>query len=118
MKTQLKEYMLNQFEAITAIPSPTGFTKMAQDYVVEELKKLGYEPTTLVKGGVLVELGALRSHFNSPALSVEQFYSEFLLKIAYVGTDGGLRKERRVSGLAETLVPHNIDKSFDLFEIH
>jgi hypothetical protein len=35
-----------------------------------------------------------------------------------VGTDGGLSKEGRISGLAEALVSYNVDKSLYLFEIH
>ena len=51
------DYILAQTQAVLAIDSPTGYTKDAVAYVCEEYRKLGYEPTVTVKGGVLVDLG-------------------------------------------------------------
>lgn len=91
MKTQLKEYMLQKLEEIVKVPSPTGYTKMAQDYVVEELKKLGYEPTTLNKGGVVVELGGegrplcYGAHYDTIAAVVRAIKPNGHLKVTPVG---------------------------------
>ena len=91
MKNHLKEYMLSQLEAITAVPSPTGFTKMAQEYVVNELKNLGYEPKTLVKGGVLVCLGGegnplcYGAHYDTIAAVVRSIKPNGHLKVTPVG---------------------------------
>lgn len=56
MKKELKEYMLNQLENLINIPSPTGYTKEVSDYLLTELKSMGYEPYTLNKGGVICQL--------------------------------------------------------------
>lgn len=44
-------------KALTAIPSPTGFTKNAAQYVFNTLKDMGYEPVLSKKGNVEVTLG-------------------------------------------------------------
>ncbi len=55
--THYTDYMVEQTEAILAIDSPTGFTANAANHLIEEYKKLGYNPVLTTKGGVLVELG-------------------------------------------------------------
>ena len=42
---------------LLAIDSPTGYTKNAAEFVMEEYRKLGYEPKMTVKGCVLVDIG-------------------------------------------------------------
>ena len=39
---------------LTAIASPTGFTREITNYLVETLEKLGYQPIRTAKGGVNV----------------------------------------------------------------
>ncbi len=56
MKQNLKEYMLLQTEKLLAIPSPTGYTKEVSEYLLSELKSMGYAPYTLNKGGVICQL--------------------------------------------------------------
>ncbi len=51
------DYMVQQSVDILGIDSPTGFTSRAAEYLVEEYKKLGYNPVMTTKGGVLVDLG-------------------------------------------------------------
>ena len=51
------ELIGSTLKELTAIPSPTGFTKHATDYLVDTLTNLGYKPTVSNKGNVLVELG-------------------------------------------------------------
>lgn len=50
----LTSYMLEQTKNILGIDSPTGFTGRAAAYVMEEYKKLGYEPRLTNKGGIFV----------------------------------------------------------------
>ncbi len=50
------EYILDITKKILAVDSPSGFTKRAADYVMEEYAALGYAPTQTVKGGVLCEI--------------------------------------------------------------
>lgn len=57
MMKQLESYILDQLQAILAIPSPSGYTKEAAQYACREFEKLGVPVTTTVKGGVLADLG-------------------------------------------------------------
>ena len=56
MDSQLA-YICDQLEHLTAIPSPTGFTRHATDYLVETLTGLGLAPQISNKGNVSVKLG-------------------------------------------------------------
>lgn len=51
------DYIIEQTKNILAIDSPTGYTKDGANYLMEEYKRLGYEPVMTVKGGVFVDLG-------------------------------------------------------------
>ena len=51
------DYILDVTTRLLAIDSPTGYTKEAALFVMDEYKKLGYDPKMTVKGGVLVEIG-------------------------------------------------------------
>ncbi len=50
-------YIGEQLKSLTAIASPTGFTKKAVAYLCEQLKNMGYEPQVSNKGNVSVVLG-------------------------------------------------------------
>lgn len=54
---KILDYILEQTKSVLAIDSPTGYTKEGANYLMEEYKRLGYEPVMTVKGGVLVDLG-------------------------------------------------------------
>ena len=51
------DYIGKQLKALTAIASPTGFTKHAAQYLVKELETMGYEPCVSNKGNVSVIVG-------------------------------------------------------------
>lgn len=51
------DYISEQLKALTAIPSPTGYTKNVTAYVHQTLTDLGYEPHYSKKGNVEVTLG-------------------------------------------------------------
>lgn len=51
------DYITEQLTALTSIPSPTGYTKNAADYVFNTLQSLGYESALSNKGNVSVTLG-------------------------------------------------------------
>lgn len=58
MKTkEYVEYMVKQAVDVLDIDSPTGFTKNAAEHIINEYKKLGFEPKLTTKGGVIVDLG-------------------------------------------------------------
>ncbi len=57
MKKQYQEYMLEQLKAIMAIDSPSGYTQDVQQYMNEELGRLGYQAENPIKGGIRAHLG-------------------------------------------------------------
>ena len=57
MKEVYKNYMMEQLRKLISIDSPTGVTNNVQEYLCQELTRLGYAPQRLHKGGVRAELG-------------------------------------------------------------
>lgn len=55
--TDTFDYIGEQLKALTSIPSPTGFTRAATDYVMKTLEEMGFAPERSTKGNVLVCLG-------------------------------------------------------------
>ena len=53
----MQNYILEQLKALTAIPSPTGYTGQVTAYLSEQIRALGYEPRMSNKGNVSVVLG-------------------------------------------------------------
>ena len=51
------DFIKEQLYTLTSIPSPSGFTKKATDYLLSELSSLGYSPELSNKGNVFVTLG-------------------------------------------------------------
>lgn len=51
------DFIAEQLKALTAIPSPSGYTKKATDYLMKLLQNMGYEPELSRKGNVFVTLG-------------------------------------------------------------
>ena len=54
---QYTTYAVKKAVELLAIDSPTGFTKVAADWVKKEFEALGFSATLTNKGGVLVDLG-------------------------------------------------------------
>ena len=50
------DYVMKTAQDLLAVPSPSGFTHMAAEFVKKEFEKLGYEPQITQKGAVLVKL--------------------------------------------------------------
>ena len=63
MMEQVMKYKLNEkryfaeLEKEMAIDSVTGQYHELQDYLVKEIRKLGFKPQTLHKGGIIVDAG-------------------------------------------------------------
>lgn len=51
------DFIAEQLKTLTAIPSPSGYTKNATDYLMKLLQDMGYEPKYSRKGNVFVTLG-------------------------------------------------------------
>lgn len=85
------EYIKQQLKNIMAIHSPSGFTAQAAQYVIDELKRLGYEPYTTQKGNVCACLGGegspvlLSAHVDTLGGMVAEIKSNGALRIANVG---------------------------------
>ena len=52
-----EEYCLEQLKNMLDIDSTTGQFREIQDYLVKEIKKLGYPVYETHKGGVIADLG-------------------------------------------------------------
>lgn len=89
----MMDYILDQTKKILAIDSPTGYTREAVDYLIEEYERLGYQPIRTVKGGVLVEIGGsddenavlLEAHVDTLGAMVAEIKSSGRLKLSPLG---------------------------------
>ncbi|MCQ2561292.1 MAG: M42 family metallopeptidase [Clostridia bacterium] len=95
MKT-IKDYVDYSVEKaceILAIPSPSGYTQEAADWLIKELKALGYKPKQTIKGGVTVDIGGkdeknallLSAHMDTLGGMVHEVKSNGRLKITGIG---------------------------------
>lgn len=86
-----REYMLKQLETLVNIPSPSGMTKEATDYVMSELTRLGYKPFREHKGTVICCIGgsghplAISSHVDTLGAMVRSVKPNGHLKFTAIG---------------------------------
>ena len=84
-------YTLEAFQKLLAIDSTTGQFREAQDWIVSEVKKMGYEPQITHKGGVIVELGGegnplvITAHLDDIGLMVRKVNTDGTLNVCSVG---------------------------------
>ena len=84
---------INYLKKLTSIVSPTGYTKEIADYLVEELKDLGYTPVCTNKGGVNVVVCGIddsrhrvvTAHVDTLGAMVRAIKPDGRLKMAKVG---------------------------------
>ena len=87
------DYIIEKAKQVLAIDSPSGYTKEAAKFVVEELKSMGYSPEMTVKGGIIADLGGndsenailLESHIDTLGAMVTEVKSSGRLKVSPVG---------------------------------
>lgn len=85
------DYAVQQILALCKTPSPSGFTKLATSYLVEELKNLGFEPTMSRKGSVLCTLGGegsplvLAAHVDTLGAMVRAIKNNGRLRFTKIG---------------------------------
>lgn len=93
-----KEFILSHLEKLISIDSPTGYHEHVQQYLMEELGSMGFEPQCLRKGGVKVNLGGQ----GSP-----------LMMMSHVDTLGCfvhyIKENGRLAISNQTLNPNNIE---------
>lgn len=101
----MTEQTIEYLKELTAIPSPSGFTKDAAAYCYEQLEAVGFRPQFTEKGGVLCELCEEYSMSD---------LNDGLLITAHIDTLGGMVKEIKSNGRLRIspiggLQPHNTE---------
>lgn len=85
------DYILDQLKQLTAIESPSGFTKRVAEYTMEQFKALGYQPEMTKKGCVLVSLGGegdplvLAAHIDTLGAMVAEIKGNGRLRLTNIG---------------------------------
>lgn len=88
---QYVDYAVSQVEALCRIPSPSGFTHLAVNYVMQELQQLGFVPQTTRKGAVLCDLGGtgepllLAAHVDTLGAMVRAIKGNGRLRFTKIG---------------------------------
>ncbi|MCI5615904.1 MAG: M42 family metallopeptidase [Clostridia bacterium] len=91
MKQQYRDYMMQQLEKLLSIDSPSGYTKEVQQYMNDELTRLGYTPENPVKGGIRAHLGGegdpicLMAHVDTLGAVVDYIKPNGRLMLSKVG---------------------------------
>lgn len=99
-----QKYMIDQLCTLTAIPSPTGMTRAATDYLLDELKRLGYQPERTAKGTVVCCLGGeghpllLSAHVDTLGAMVRAVKGNGCLRYTQIGgyNDNAIENENVV----------------------
>lgn len=87
------DYIMEMTQKLLAVPSPSGFTHNAAQFLYKELENLGYQPQMTVKGAVLVDLGGedaqdavlLAAHIDTLGAMVTQIKENGRLKLTNIG---------------------------------
>lgn len=86
-----QEYLVEQLMALTRIPSPTGMTRQATDYLLAELARLGFAPERTPKGTVICCLGgsghplAISAHVDTLGAMVRAIKPNGCLRYTQIG---------------------------------
>ena len=76
---------------LLSIPSPTGFTRAATDYLLDTLTSLGFSPVRDRKGGVWCRIGGegrgllLSSHVDTLGAMVRSVKSSGRIRYTHIG---------------------------------
>ena len=85
------DHIVSTLEKLVAIPSPTGYTRRAAEWVAEQLRGMGYAPEITNRGNVLCHLGGegdgliLSAHFDTLGGMVRSIRGNGGLRIARLG---------------------------------
>lgn len=88
---QYMDYIMEMTEKLLAIPSPSGYTHRAADFLKKELEALGYQPVLTRKGAVLVQLCSgsdgvlLAAHMDTLGAMVSEIRENGRLKLTRIG---------------------------------
>ncbi|MBQ7060289.1 MAG: M42 family metallopeptidase [Clostridia bacterium] len=85
------QYTLDRLKKLMAIPSPSGYTRRAAEYLMDELRALGYAPEMTRKGCVLCCLGGegtpvvFSAHIDTLGAMVAEVKSNGRLRLTRIG---------------------------------
>lgn len=87
------DFILQQTKDLLAIDSPTGFTKIAAEHVMNVYREMGYSPVLTKKGGIFVDLGGrdednaimLTAHMDTLGAMVHTLKNDGRLKLTSLG---------------------------------
>jgi len=85
------DYIVEEIINLCQIPSPTGYTFKATEYVLEKLQEFGYKPELSHKGSVLCHLGGqgrgivLAAHLDTLGLMVRALKDNGRLRFTKIG---------------------------------
>lgn len=88
---QYMNYITEQLKALTAIPSPTGFTKEVAEYVRKTMSEMGYDTRITRKGTVISDIGGagerlvLASHLDTLGAMVRSVKENGRLRPTTIG---------------------------------
>ena len=87
------EYILEKVQQLLAIPSPSGYTAQAADFVKKELESMGYQPVITKKNGVVVCLNP-----EGTKQSDADDAGDAILLASHVDTLGAMVREIKADG--------------------
>ncbi len=91
MKKKYSKLAVKHTEILCRIPSPSGFTKLATDYLVKECTNMGFKPTASRKNSILVDIGGkgkpvvLAAHVDTLGVMVRSIKSNGRLRFTKIG---------------------------------
>lgn len=89
-----KNTIINYIKDLCTTPSPTGFTKKCEKYLMDEFEKLGYKPYQTNKGNVVVPISEgfsddkgllLSAHIDTLGLMVRSIKDNGCLQVTTLG---------------------------------
>lgn len=88
----MNQEIIKYIEELCKTPSPTGYTKRAEKYLIDEFTKMGYEPYQTNKGNVIVPINPgeengllLSAHVDTLGLMVRSIKSNGRLRVTTLG---------------------------------
>ena len=92
-ETMMTDYIIKKIEDLVKIPSPSGFTKEAIEYVAKEAEIFGYQTEYTHKGGLIItvpgqedDVLGLSAHVDTLGAMVRSITNEGMLKLTQVGS--------------------------------
>lgn len=88
-----REYISKTLIELLNIPSPTGATEPAIQFLIQQLQALGYQPYQTTKGGLMVQVAgqkepprALTAHVDTLGAMVKEIKANGRLKLTPIGS--------------------------------